>query len=95
MKHNETKEPQRPTSIAQLNTNIEKEIQNHKQAQWKYHKQALWKQHITNNWDHKINTHALRKTLNDLAHKKTPQTPNITFDNKTAITDKQEGEHFN
>ena len=47
--------------IAQQNTNIEKEIQNHKQA--------LWKQHITDNWDHKTNTHTLWKTINGLAHK--------------------------
>ena len=75
--------------LTQQNTNIDKEIQNHKQA--------LWKQHLANNWDHKTNSHTLWKTLNGLAHKKTPQTPNITitFDNKTAITDKQKAEHFN
>ena len=75
--------------LAQQNTYIDKEIQNHKQA--------LWKQHLTDNWDHKTNTHTLWKTLNGrLAHKKPPQTPNITitFDNKTAITDKQKAEHF-
>ena len=75
--------------IAQQNTNIDKEIQNHKQT--------LWKQHITDNWYHKTNTHTLWKTINGLAHKKPPQTPNITitFNNKTAITDKQNTEHFN
>ena len=75
--------------IAQQNTNIDKEIQNHKQA--------LWKQHITDNWDHKTNTLTLWKTINGLEHKKTPQTPNITitFNNKTAITDKQKSELFN
>ena len=75
--------------IAQQNTNIGKEIQNHKQA--------LWKQHITDNWDHKTNTHTLWKTINGLAHEKPPQTPNITitFNNKTAVTDKQKSEHFN
>ena len=75
--------------IAQQNTNIDKEIQNHKQA--------LWKEHITDNWDHKTNTHTLWKTINGLAHKKPPQTPNITitFNNKTAITDKQKSEDFN
>ena len=75
--------------IAQQNTNIDKEIQNHKQAHWK--------QHITDNWDHKTNTHTLWKTIYCLAHKKPPQTPKITitFNNKTAITDKQKSEHFN
>ena len=75
--------------IKQGNTNIDKEIQNHKQA--------LRKQHVTDNWDHKTNTHTLWKTLNSIAHKKPPQTPNttITFDNKTTKTDKQKAEHFN
>ena len=78
--------------LTQQNANIDKEIQNHKQA--------LWKQHLTNNWDHKTNSHTLWKTLNGLAHKKEkkkPQTPNITinFDNKTAITDKQKARQFN
>ena len=75
--------------LAQQNTYIDKEIQNHKQA--------LWKQHLTDNWDHKTNTDTLWKTLNGIAHKKPPQTPNITitFDNKTGITDKQNAEHFN
>ena len=75
--------------IAQQNTNLDKEIQNHKQA--------LWKQHITDNWDNKTNTHTLWKTINGLAHKKPPQTPNITitFNIKTAITDKQKSDHFN
>ena len=74
--------------IAQQNTNIDKEIQNHKQL--------LWKQHSTDYWDHKTNTHTLWKTINGLAHKKPPQTPNITITfNKTAITDKQKTEHFN
>ena len=57
--------------LTQQNTSIDKEIQNHKQA--------LWKQHITDNWDHKTNTHTLWKTINGLAHKKTPQMPNITI----------------
>ena len=48
--------------IANQNTNIDKEIQNHKQA--------LWKQHITEIWDHKTNTHTLWKTINGLSHKK-------------------------
>ena len=78
--------------LTQQNANIDKEIQNHKQA--------LWKQHLTNNWDHKTNSHTLWKTLNGLAHKKEKkktQTPNITinFDNKTAITDKQKARQFN
>ena len=47
--------------IAQQNTNINKEIQNHKQA--------LWKQHITDNWDHRTNTHSLCKTINGPTHK--------------------------
>ena len=74
--------------LAQQNTNIDKEIQNHKQA--------LWKQHITDNWDHKTNTHTL-ENIKWLSTQKTPQTPSIsiTFDNKTAITDKQKAEHFN
>ena len=61
--------------IAQQNTNIDKEIQNHKQA--------LWKQHITDNWDHQTNTHTLWKTINGLAHKnlckrQTPPSPLTT-----------------
>ena len=75
--------------IAQQNTNIDKEIQNHKQA--------LWIKHITYNWDLKTNTHTLWKKINGLAHRKPPQTPNITttFNNKTAITDRQKSERFN
>ena len=37
--------------LAQQNTNIDKEIQNHRQA--------LWKQHLTDNWDHKTNSRTL------------------------------------
>ena len=91
IKQRNTTRQQKPKDpiLAQQNTNIDKEIQNHKQA--------LWKQHLTDNWDHKTNSHTLWKTLNGLTHKTPPQTPNITitFDNKTSITCKQKAEYFN
>ena len=48
--------------LAQKNTNIDKEIQNHKHA--------LWKQHITDNWDHKTNTHTLWENIKWLTTQK-------------------------
>jgi endonuclease/exonuclease/phosphatase family metal-dependent hydrolase len=75
--------------IIDLNSEITKMIQDNKAK--------LWKEKIEQCGDHKINTHKLWNTINQLQNKKTKTeiNRNITFKKKEACKSKEKAEAFN
>ena len=69
--------------LSALNTEITKEIQNHKRH--------LWREHINKVWDYKQNSSMLYETIKRLQNKRSIAEPNrtISFNNIVKVTDKE------